>query len=105
MLFFRKSKTKHDKDQKERQEEEYTRLGRALTKAIVRDNIQVAYNWKRYIFLNFVRGLFVGLGSVVGATILVALALWLLSAFGGLPFIGEWFDSLQEALKNRPTNN
>lgn len=98
-LFKKKPKPKTEKDW---QEEEYTRLGKALTRAIVRDNIQVAHNWRRYIFLNFVRGLFVGLGSVVGATILVALALWLLNAFGGLPFVGEWFESLQEALKTRP---
>lgn len=35
--------------------------------------------------MNFVRGLFFGFGSVLGGTILVAIAVWILSLFVGLP--------------------
>lgn len=100
MKFF--SKTKKHRQKQEDKAEDYAKLGKALTRAIVRDNIQVTHNWKRFITINFVRGLFVGLGSVVGATLLVAIALWLLNVFGGLPVIGELFESLQESLQRSP---
>lgn len=100
MKFF--SKTKKHRQKQAGKDEDYAKLGKALTRAIVRDNIQVTHNWKRFITINFVRGLFVGLGSVVGATLLVAIALWLLNAFGGLPVIGELFESLQESLQRSP---
>lgn len=96
MKLFKKRKT--EPSQKEAEEGEYARLGKALTRAIVRDNIQVAHNWKRFITINFIRGLFVGLGSVIGATILVAIALWLLNVFGGLPVVGDWFEAIRGAL-------
>ncbi len=96
MKLFKKRKT--EPSQKEAEEREYARLGKALTRAIVRDNIQVAHNWKRFITINFIRGLFVGLGSVIGATILVAIALWLLNVFGGLPVVGDWFEAIRGAL-------
>ncbi|PSO43120.1 hypothetical protein BRC19_02235 [Candidatus Saccharibacteria bacterium QS_5_54_17] len=91
---------KHNREPKEADapQQEYARLGKALTRAIVRDNIQVTHNWKRFITVNFVRGLFVGLGSVVGATLLVALVLWLLNVFGGLPIVGDWFEAISSAL-------
>ena len=81
-------------------DEEYAKLGKLLVKAIVRDNINVTHGWWRYIGISFARGLFMGLGSVVGATILVAIAIWLLNAFDWLPLIGEWFDVFSSELKN-----
>lgn len=83
-----------------RTDKEYADLGKALTRAIVRDNIQVADNWLRFITINFVRGLFVGLGSIIGATILVAIVIWLLNAFDGLPIIGELFERLQGSIQD-----
>lgn len=81
-------------------DEEYADLGKALTRAIVSDNIKVADNWLRFITVNFVRGLFVGLGSIIGATILVAVVIWLLNAFDSLPVIGEWFERLQGSIQS-----
>ncbi|MEO5950077.1 MAG: DUF5665 domain-containing protein [Candidatus Saccharimonadales bacterium] len=40
--------------------------------------------------INFVRGLFFGLGSVLGGTLLVALLLWILNVFTG------WFPALND---------
>ncbi|PSO44484.1 hypothetical protein BRC21_01315 [Candidatus Saccharibacteria bacterium SW_7_54_9] len=96
---------KHTRELKETEapRQEYARLGKALTRAIVRDNIQVTHNWRRFITINFVRGLFFGLGSVVGATLLVALVLWLLNVFGGLPIVGDWFDAISSALNKNST--
>jgi hypothetical protein len=39
---------------------------------------------------NFVRGIFFGLGSVLGGTVIVALVVWLLGQFVGFPIVGEY---------------
>jgi hypothetical protein len=44
----------------------------------------------RMIMFQFMRGLAFGLGSAVGATMLVSLAAWWLSQFEFLPIVGEW---------------
>ncbi|KPP80922.1 MAG: hypothetical protein HLUCCO07_12020 [Rhodobacteraceae bacterium HLUCCO07] len=45
--------------------------------------------WRLLLF-QFARGLAFGLGSVMGATILVSLLAWWVSQFEFLPLIGEW---------------
>lgn len=48
------------------------------------------YVSKRRLYIaNFMRGLFFGFGSVLGATVLIALTLWILSFFSDIPFIGD----------------
>jgi hypothetical protein len=44
----------------------------------------------RLLTFQFVRGLAFGLGSVVGATILVSIIAWSLSSIDFIPIIGEW---------------
>lgn len=39
--------------------------------------------------MNFVRGIFFGLGSVLGGTVVVALVVWLLHFFVQLPVVGD----------------
>ncbi len=51
--------------------------------------------------VNFLRGIFFGLGSVLGATVLVALAIWLLSLFVDLPVIGDAVQQTQDSLESR----
>jgi hypothetical protein len=50
--------------------------------------------------MNFVRGIFFGLGSVIGGTVIVALALWLMSFFIDIPGIGHSVEQLQNTLEN-----
>ena len=80
-------------------DKELLRLGKTLERILRKDYLEVNANWKRFILISFVRGLFIGLGSVVGATLLVALVVWLLNVFDGLPLIGDWFEDLQNSLK------
>lgn len=49
---------------------------------------------------NFVRGIFFSVGSIVGATIIIALLLWILSLFDQVPIIGPFFDSLKDTVQN-----
>ncbi len=55
---------------------------------------------KRLYIENFVRGIFFSVGSVLGATIVIALLLWLLSLFSNLPFIGEIVRNAQDSINN-----
>lgn len=82
-------------------EAEYAKLGLALTRVLTNGHIGVVDNWKKFVAVNFARGLLVGLGSVVGATLVLALLVWLISIFGGLPIVGQWLDSLEQSLQPR----
>lgn len=58
------------------------------------------YNDRRNIYMmNFFRGIFFGLGSVIGGTIVVALIVWILSFFVQLPGIGDAVQEAQDSLQ------
>ncbi len=44
----------------------------------------------KLLAFNFARGLAFGLGTVVGASVLLSLAAWALSQIDFIPVIGEW---------------
>ena len=52
------------------------------------------------IFFSLVRGLSFGLGSVIGATILVYVLILFLSQIEFIPIIGEWAARLIEQIEN-----
>lgn len=54
--------------------------------------------------MNFVRGIFFGLGSVLGGTILIALFAWLLSLFVGVPWIGQPIQQVQQSIQGEKKN-
>jgi hypothetical protein len=60
------------------------------------------YRWRVYQ-MNFFRGIFFGFGSVLGATVLVALTLWVLSFFAGLnvPVLSNLFEKSQTSIEDR----
>lgn len=47
-------------------------------------------SWMGLFGYNFARGLALGLGTVVGATILVSIAAFFLTKIDFVPIIGEW---------------
>ncbi len=49
---------------------------------------------------SFIKGMMSGLGGVIGATIVLALLLWLLSLFQEIPLVGPFLDSVQDTLKS-----
>lgn len=51
--------------------------------------------------MNFIRGIFFGFGSVLGATVVVALVLWILSLFVDFPLVGEAFRQAQDTIESR----
>jgi hypothetical protein len=58
------------------------------------------YRERRKIYkVNFFRGIFFGLGSVLGGTIVLALLVWILSLFVNFPLIGDFFEQTQNTLR------
>jgi hypothetical protein len=49
----------------------------------------------------FLKGLVTGLGSVIGATIIVALLAWMLSLFHHIPFVNQITDNAQNSIESR----
>lgn len=63
------------------------------------------YNDRRNIYImNFFRGIFFGLGSALGGTIVIGLIIWVLSIFVGLPGIGPAIEGAQESLQSADNN-
>jgi hypothetical protein len=46
----------------------------------------------------FIKGIFSGLGGVIGATIIVGFLLWIVGLFGELPLIGRFIDTIESAI-------
>ena len=53
------------------------------------------------LWLNFLRGLAFGLGSVIGATILVYLTIQILAQIEFIPILGEWAVQLIERIETK----
>lgn len=83
-----------------------------LTKKIQKDNENGArmavledlfydFNRKRadVYKMNFIRGIFFGLGSALGGTVILAIAVWLLSLFVDLPGVGQSIQEFQDTLR------
>ncbi|HTE58048.1 MAG TPA: DUF5665 domain-containing protein [Verrucomicrobiae bacterium] len=52
--------------------------------------------------MSFIKGVVAGFGGVLGATILVALLLWIISLFDSAPLIGPVLDGLRDTVKSKP---
>lgn len=51
--------------------------------------------------MTFVRGMMVGLGTVVGATLLVSVIAYLLAQIDYIPILGEWASEIAREIKVR----
>ena len=74
----------------------YERLGRDLI-TIAESTYK---NKKRLYAFSFYKGVLTGIGSVIGATIGVAVILFILSLLGEIPFIGKIAESLSNTLES-----
>lgn len=76
----------------------------AARRSIIEEMFNDLYKDRRNIYLvNFVRGIFFGLGSVIGGTIVVALVVWIMSFFVSLPGIGDNIQRAQEKIEQSET--
>ncbi len=79
--------------------EDYEKLGKAIESALINDYIDLLANTRKQVWGSFVRGVFMGLGTVIGATIVVAFVVWLLGQLGGLPWIGDYLQGASETIQ------
>ena len=57
---------------------------------------------RQVYFMNFFRGLFFGFGSVLGATVLIAVAIWTLTKFGDVfPPLADFINQLTDTMQRR----
>lgn len=70
-------------------------------RTVIEELFNDMYNDRRNIYLmNFIRGIFFGLGSALGGTLVIALIVWVLSIFVGLPGIGDAFQGVQNTIQS-----
>ncbi|MDO4712522.1 MAG: DUF5665 domain-containing protein [Candidatus Saccharibacteria bacterium] len=71
--------------------------------AILEDLFYDFHCSRRQVYaMNFIRGLFFGFGSVLGATILIALLVWLLGKFGDIfPPLADFINTLTDTMQRR----
>jgi hypothetical protein len=50
--------------------------------------------------MNFIRGIFFGLGSILGGTVVIALLAWILSFFVEIPGIGDSIQQVQDSIQS-----
>lgn len=51
-------------------------------------------------WMNFFRGVFFGFGSIIGATIVVAIFIWIINLFTDIPGIGDYFEYVRQSVKS-----
>ena len=49
---------------------------------------------------SFIKGVVSGLGGVIGATVVVALLIWILSLFGNIPLVGKFADKANNTIES-----
>lgn len=85
------AKTNNDKAK------EYERLGRQL------EALYDAINPKKGALYKtaFLKGILGGVGGVIGATLVIALLLWVLSLFDSVPFVGPITHTVQKTIERK----
>jgi Domain of unknown function (DUF5665) len=81
---------------KKKTPKEYEELGRAVSSIFESGYLDKKQAYKT----SFIKGLLSGFGGVIGATIIVALLVWILSFFGNVPLIGRFVDRLDHTVQN-----
>jgi hypothetical protein len=76
---------------------EYEELGKMVASIYESGYLDAKQSYKS----SFLKGVFSGLGGVVGATIVVALLVWILTLFGHISFIGRYTDKVKNTVENR----
>ena len=70
-------------------------------RSLLEDIFNDYYQERRKIYkMSFIKGIFSGLGAVLGATVVVALIIWALSLFVHVPGIGDAVKNAQSSLES-----
>lgn len=86
-------KTKKTPTQEQRQQQ----LGQMLTNIYETGYLDRNTMYK----MSFFKGIVAGLGGVIGATIVIALLIWVLSFFSQIPLIGRLSDNVKQTVQTQ----
>ncbi|HEX7484205.1 MAG TPA: DUF5665 domain-containing protein [Candidatus Saccharimonadales bacterium] len=76
---------------------------RAARRSVIEDLFYDFHRSRAQVYrMNFIRGIFFGLGSVLGGTIVVAIIIWLLSVVGGFfPPLHDFFNGVTNTIESQ----
>lgn len=66
------------------------------------DFVELLQNRRKFAWLNFRAGIYRGLGGVVGAALAIVLIGYLVVIFGGVPWIGNFINDINDSVP-KPT--
>lgn len=92
-MAIRKSKSEEDTKL------EYSNLGKMLQNIYDSGYLDRNTTYK----MSFLKGVAAGFGGVIGATIVVALLIWILSLFDSVPLVGPLIENFQETVDKKTT--
>lgn len=76
---------------------------RQVREELIRLNALHVFAWNRLtanvLFMQFLKGTFLALGSLVGATIIISVLVYFLSQIEFIPIIGEWVKEINHILQ------
>ncbi len=75
------------------------KIERALAHVNSHKLMEIYNSIPKLLFYQFMKGIVFGLGSVLGATIVVSILVYLLSQIEFVPIIGEWVKHISEEIQ------
>lgn len=78
---------------------EVRKLRELLEKLRLQQYIQALLNTRRIALISLMSGVLSGLGAVIGATLVLALLIWILGRLEVLPVIGRWIAEIVRIVK------
>ena len=88
---------KHKKDTAPRTQKDYAELGKQVQAVYEAINPDRAAVYRTAL----IKGIFTGVGTVVGATLVIALLAWVLSLFSEIPLVGGFVESIQTTIEEQ----
>lgn len=80
----------------EPRQKDYERIGRIIESVLLHGYA----DRKRLLWMTFFKGIVYGVGTVIGATILIGILLWILSALDTIPLVGPIFESIEQSIES-----
>lgn len=74
---------------------QYEDLGKIVASVYETGYLSAAKSYR----MSFLKGLFQGAGGVIGATVLIALLIWVLSLFSEIPLLNRIAENLQQTVQ------
>lgn len=82
------------------QKKQFKKISQSFQESGFADFVRYIKSPWRIVWMNFISGVFKGVGIIVGATVVIALIIWLLGFFVDFPLIGDYISDLKTTLES-----